>query len=84
MSVEPEYEWPRPPVGGYTAEDLGRLPNLPPHTELVDGSLVSVSPQAEFHMRALRVLDNALRDAAPAEFEVVREMTVTLGPRDRP
>lgn len=41
MSVEPGYEWPRPPEGGYVAEDLDRLPNLPPHTELIDGSLVS-------------------------------------------
>lgn len=84
MSVEPEYEWPRPPVGGYTADDLDRLPNLPPHTELIDGSLVFVGPQALFHMRAMRVLENHLLQAAPPELEVVREMTVTLGPRNRP
>ena len=28
MSVEPEYEWPRPPEGGYTADDLDRLLEL--------------------------------------------------------
>ncbi|HEX5566029.1 MAG TPA: Uma2 family endonuclease [Streptomyces sp.] len=84
MSVEPEYAWPRPPAGGYTADDLDRLPDLPPHTELIDGSLVFVSPQTKFHMRAMRVLEHHLLQAAPPELEVVREMTVTLGKRDRP
>ncbi|PJE96434.1 hypothetical protein CUT44_18190 [Streptomyces carminius] len=84
MSVEPEYAWPRPPAGGYTADDLDRLPDLPPHTELIDGSLVFVSPQTKFHMRAMRVLEHNLLLAAPPELEVVREMTVTLGERDRP
>lgn len=84
MSVEPEYEWPRPPVGGYTSDDLDRLPNLPPHTELLDGSLVLVSPQAKFHMRAVNVLMKNLVQCAPPEIEVIREMTVTLGRRNRP
>lgn len=84
MSVEPEYAWPRPPAGGYTADDLDRLPDLPPHTELIDGSLVFASPQTKFHMRAMRVLENRLHQAAPSELEVVREMTITLGKRDRP
>lgn len=84
MSVEPEYVWPQPPVGGYTADDLDRLPNLPPHTELIDGSLVFVSPQSKFHMRAMRVLEKTLLHAAPPELEIVREMTITIGPRNRP
>ncbi|OEU95769.1 Uma2 family endonuclease [Streptomyces oceani] len=86
MSVEPEYEyaWPQPPVGGYTAEDLDRLPNLPPHTELIDGSLVFVSPQTKFHMRAMRVLESNLCRVVPEHLEVVREMTVTVGRRNRP
>lgn len=84
MSVEPEYEWPRPPEGGYTADDLDRLPNLPPHTELIDGSLVFVSPQAYFHMRAIRVLEKHFLRCAPPEVEVIREMTVTLGRANRP
>ncbi|UGY92376.1 Uma2 family endonuclease [Streptomyces gobiensis] len=75
---------PRPPVGGYTANDLDRLPNLPPHTELLDGSLVFVSPQDKFHMRAMRVLETCLLQAAPPELEVIREMTVRLGLRNRP
>lgn len=84
MSVEPEYTWPRPPAGGYTADDLDRLPGLPPHTELIDGSLVFVSPRTKFHMRAVRLVEHRLLAAAPPEVEVVREMTVTLGKRDRP
>lgn len=82
MSIEPE--WPRPPVGGYTSDDLDRLPNLPLHTELIDGSLVFVSPQAKFHMRVINVLMTGLLQQAPPEVEVIREMTVTLDRSNRP
>ncbi|MFI9415012.1 hypothetical protein [Nocardia gamkensis] len=40
MDLEPYPQWLRPPPGGFVAEDLDRLPDLPPHTELIDGSLV--------------------------------------------
>ncbi|MFD4995883.1 Uma2 family endonuclease [Streptomyces buecherae] len=82
MPFTPQPEWPRPPVGGYTADDLDRLPNLPPHTELIDGSLVFVSPQTKFHMRVMRLLEHSLVLAAPDDLEICREMTVRLGPRD--
>lgn len=36
--------WPTPPTGGWTADDLDRIPNLPPHTELIDASLVFAAP----------------------------------------
>ncbi|NGO72651.1 Uma2 family endonuclease [Streptomyces boncukensis] len=84
MSVEPEYEWPVPPVGGYTPEDLDRLPNLPPHTELIDGSLVFVSPQAYFHMLAINLLMRHLTQQAPSSLLVMREMTVTMDRGNRP
>ncbi|MFJ2782291.1 Uma2 family endonuclease [Kitasatospora sp. NPDC087315] len=84
MSVAPYPDWLRPPVGGYTAEDLDRLPDLPPHTELLDGSLIFVSPRTKFHMRMLRALERALEDAAPDGWEVWREMTVKLNKRNRP
>lgn len=58
--LDDDYEWARPPEGGWTADGLDELPNLPPHTELIDGSLVFVSPQTSFHMRAIRLLDVAL------------------------
>lgn len=89
MSLEPgtdaeAFEWPRPGVEGFTAEDLDRLPGLPPHTELIDGSLVVVSPQAMFHSLVMRHLEAILLRAAPAEFNIVREMTVRLDKRNRP
>lgn len=40
--------WPVPPPDGYTVDDFFTL-DLPPHTELIDGSLVFVSPQRAFH-----------------------------------
>ncbi|MEV7776165.1 Uma2 family endonuclease [Kitasatospora sp. NPDC086791] len=84
MSIAPYPDWIRPPAGGYTAEDLDRLPDLPPHTELIDGSLIFVSPQTTFHMRTLRRLERALEDAAPTGWQVWREMTVRLDRRNRP
>jgi len=49
MTAAPLPDWVMPPPEGFTAEDLDRLADLPPHTELIDGSLVFVSPQASFH-----------------------------------
>ncbi|MFJ7245226.1 Uma2 family endonuclease [Kitasatospora sp. NPDC098652] len=83
MSIEQYPDWLRPPVGGYTAEDLDRLPDLPPHTELIDGSLIFVSPQTMFHMSTLRILEWALVAAVPPGWAVWREMTVTLNRRNR-
>ncbi|GAA3848660.1 Uma2 family endonuclease [Streptomyces sedi] len=86
MSVEPTptYQWPRPPQDGYVADDLDRLPNLPPHTELIDGSLVIVSPQTLFHLLTVELLTGQLARATPPELRAFREMTVTLGAKDRP
>ncbi|MFE9920902.1 Uma2 family endonuclease [Streptomyces sp. NPDC005774] len=82
--LDDDYQWPRPPQGGWTADDLDELPHLPPHTELIDGNLVLTSPQTIFHMRTIRLLDNSLFEQVPDEFEVYREFTVTLGKRNRP
>lgn len=84
MSAQPVFEWPLPPPGGYTAADLDRIPDLPPHTELIDGSLVFVSPQKVFHTLALYLLEQGLRRTAPENLRVRREMSVILGPRQRP
>jgi Uma2 family endonuclease len=83
-SAEPVPDWPRPPPGGFAAEDLDRLPDLPPHTELIDGSLVFVSPQTNFHTLVMRILEQGLGRAAPETLRVRREMTVTLRSRQRP
>ncbi|MEU1277909.1 Uma2 family endonuclease [Streptomyces sp. NPDC005805] len=87
MSVEPtaqQAEWPVPPVGGWTADDLDTLPNLPPHTELIDGSLVFVSPQTLFHSRAVDFFTWQLHALAPEDFEVVREFTIDVDRQNRP
>ncbi|MEV0178391.1 Uma2 family endonuclease [Streptomyces sp. NPDC050625] len=82
--LDEDYEWPRPPVGGWTADDLDRLPNLPPHTELIDGSLVFVSPQTRFHLRTVRLLEYALLSQVPDAYDVDREFSVKLDRRNRP
>ncbi|MER6344579.1 Uma2 family endonuclease [Streptomyces sp. NPDC001595] len=87
MSVAPKAStpsWPTPPEGGWTADDLDRLPNLPPHTELIDGSLVFVSPQTLFHSRAVSFFEWQLQSLAPAEFEVIREFTIDIDRQNRP
>ncbi|MEU0544866.1 Uma2 family endonuclease [Nocardia sp. NPDC005978] len=77
-------EWLRPPPEGFAASDLDRLPGLPPHTELIDGSLVFASPQTQFHSLAITLLESALRQAAPPTLRIRRQMTVTLGQVQRP
>ncbi|MGW2597837.1 Uma2 family endonuclease [Streptomyces klenkii] len=91
MSAAPEYEveeqqytWPIPPEGGWTADDLDRIPGLPPHTELIDGSLVFVSPQRKFHTRTMWLLENALLAHVPDDLDVDREMSIKLDRRNRP
>ncbi|MGW1746826.1 Uma2 family endonuclease [Streptomyces sp. NPDC002092] len=81
---EPAYRWPIPPPGGWTADDLDRIPGLPPHTELIDGSLVFMSPQTAFHARCMRLLENTLLGQAPDHLDVMREMTVKLDAKNRP
>lgn len=76
-------EWPVPPVDGYTVDDYFRL-DLPPHTELIDGSLVFVSPQRDFHGLVVEVLLSGLRRTAPEHLRVRREMAVVLDPRNAP
>ncbi|MGW9496659.1 Uma2 family endonuclease [Streptomyces prasinus] len=83
-SVEHRHPWPVPPVDGYTVDDLFTLPDLPPHTELIDGSLVFVSPQRRFHFLVIDLLVNGLRGSLGPEFSVEREMTVILDKRNGP
>ncbi|KPC83327.1 Uma2 family endonuclease [Streptomyces sp. NRRL S-4] len=88
MTAEPitgrSSRWPVPPQDGYTVDDLFTLPDLPPHTELLDGSLIFVSPQRIFHSRMIDLLTYGLRSGAPSELKVVREMTVALDRRNAP
>ncbi|MET7681977.1 Uma2 family endonuclease [Streptomyces sp. NPDC005423] len=82
--AETASRWPTPPQDGYTVDDLFTLPELPPHTELIDGSLVFVSPQRDFHATVIDLLVTGLRRTAPPEFKVRREMTVILDSRNGP
>lgn len=81
MTAEPttdDVRWPVPPQQGYTVDDLFTLPNLPPHTELIDGGLVFVAAQNRFHSQMTFLLQLRLRDAVPDGLDVAREMTVVL------
>lgn len=82
--TEPGTRWPVPPQEGWTVDDLLTLPDLPPHTELIDGSLVFVSPQRDFHGVVIDLLVSGLRQAAPSHLKVRREMTVVLDRRNAP
>ncbi len=88
MTAEPiaghSGRWPVPPQDGYTVDDLCTLPDLPPHTELLDGSLVLASPQRDFHSTMIDLLVSGLRASAPRELKVRREMTVVLDRRNGP
>ncbi|MGW4641529.1 Uma2 family endonuclease [Sphaerisporangium sp. NPDC004334] len=84
MSVDPLPDWVIPPQGGFTADDFFRMPGLPPHTELIDGSLVFVSPQAKWHSRVINLLVGELDAQAPPHLRADREMAVRLAKRQVP
>jgi Uma2 family endonuclease len=69
--------------GPYTAEDLDRIPDLPQHTELIDGNLIFVSPQAYFHLLAINAISRALERTVPPHLLVADRMTVKLDMRNR-
>ncbi|MEV6730288.1 MULTISPECIES: Uma2 family endonuclease [unclassified Streptomyces] len=82
--IEPAYRWPIPPTVGWTADDLDLLPDLPPHTELIDGSLVFRSPQTLFHMRTVSFITYRLEALIPPGLEVIREFTIDIDRHNRP
>ncbi|MFJ1755821.1 Uma2 family endonuclease [Kitasatospora sp. NPDC088134] len=82
-ALTPYPDWLRPPPTGYRAEDLDHLPDAPPHTELIDGSLVFTAPRTRWETRTTGLLHSAL-EAAPPDWEVWRSMTVVLDERNRP
>ena len=83
MSGEPVPDWMRPD-GGFRAADLDLLPGLPPHTELIDGGLVFVSPQRRFHDRVMFLVQVALSANVPPGWDVCREMSIVLDDHQRP
>ncbi|MFF3861856.1 Uma2 family endonuclease [Streptomyces sp. NPDC002209] len=81
--IESAYRWPIPPTVGWTADDLDLLPDLPPHTELIDGSLVFRSPQTLFHMRTVSFINYRLEALIPPRLEVMREFTIDIDRHNR-
>ncbi|MFB4299092.1 Uma2 family endonuclease [Actinomadura sp. NTSP31] len=84
MDPEALPDWVIPPPDGFTADDFLRMRGLPRHTELIDGSLVFVSPQSLWHFLVIELLVDGLRRSAPEYLRVIREMTVKLGERQVP
>ncbi|MFF4080136.1 Uma2 family endonuclease [Streptomyces sp. NPDC001777] len=83
QSRRDDSKWPVPPPDGYTVDEFFTL-DLPPHAELIDGSLVFVSPQRKFHTLAMYLLEQGLRSHVPEDLRVRREMAVVLGRRNVP
>ncbi|MEU1024923.1 Uma2 family endonuclease [Streptomyces sp. NPDC005904] len=83
-SVEQRGRWPVPPPTGYSVDDLFTLPDLPPHTELIDGSLIFVSPQSYLHLLSIKLLERGLEQTLPTELKVVREMNVVIDQHNAP
>lgn len=85
--LEPVPDWIIPSSDGFTAEDLDRLREIPSHTELIDGTLVFVSPRTRFHSLVMFLLERELRHTAPAvPAYSLRERSIggcssTAGPR---
>ncbi|GAA3444073.1 Uma2 family endonuclease [Planomonospora venezuelensis] len=88
----PLANWPYPPPGGWTADDLDSLPLDGPngeldffkHVELLDGALIFMSPQRRFHERLIRELTNYLDAQAPEEFAAVSQMDIKIDEFQRP
>ncbi|MDG9705630.1 Uma2 family endonuclease [Streptomyces sp. DH37] len=76
--------WPMPPQDGCTVDDFLSLPDLPPHTELVDGSPVFVGPQRNLHAPTPYLPEHGLRATVPEHYRVRRETVVVLTDRTAP
>jgi Uma2 family endonuclease len=84
MSAEAISNWMHIPQGEWTADDLDRVPEEVGRCEVLDGVLIVMSPQRNFHARVMMRLAAALDAAAPDGWEATMEMTVRLGKKNRP
>ncbi|WP_033322615.1 Uma2 family endonuclease [Actinomadura atramentaria] len=84
MGAESLTHWLTPPPGGFTVDDFLSMRDLPRHTELIDGSLVFVSPQQIWHVRIIDLIREELKRQAPPEWRVEREMSVRLAKHEMP
>lgn len=83
-SDTPAPAWPVPPEGGWKADDLDSLADLPQHTQLIDAGLVFPCPQSVFHTRATGFFGRGLSSSAPPELEVIQRFTIDIDPQNRP
>ncbi|MGK5732590.1 Uma2 family endonuclease [Streptomyces sp. URMC 124] len=64
---------------GWEADDLDHVPELPRHTDLIDGSLVLMtSPQRSWHDRVIRRLTAVLEEQVLGDCTAEARMTVRL------
>lgn len=77
-------DWVIPPPEGFSADEFLRMPGLPPHTELIDGSLVFVSPQRKWHSSVVDRFRGELDAQVPAGWRADRDMALKVGVRQVP
>ncbi|WP_328562108.1 Uma2 family endonuclease [Streptomyces coelicoflavus] len=75
--------WPVPPDGGWAADDLDRLPDLPQHTQLIDAGLVFPCPQSAFHERATSFFGRQLSTAAAQGLDVLCRFSIDVDRQNR-
>ncbi|MEU0226747.1 Uma2 family endonuclease [Streptomyces sp. NPDC006284] len=86
MSTAPEaspLSRPVPPDGGWTADDLDRLSDLPPHTQLLDAGLVFPCPQSAFHERATSFFGRQLSGVATPGLDVLCRFSTDIDRQNR-
>lgn len=71
------------PDGGWTADDLDRLPGLPQHTQLIDAGLVFPCPQSVFHQRATSFFGRQLSTAAVTGLDVLCRFSIDVDRQNR-
>ncbi|MFI1755681.1 Uma2 family endonuclease [Streptomyces sp. NPDC020571] len=76
-------DWPVPPDGGWTAEDLDRLPGLHQHTQLIDAQLVFPCPQTAFHERATSFFGQQLSLAVVPGLDILCRFSVDVDRQNR-
>ncbi|MFI6293323.1 Uma2 family endonuclease [Nonomuraea sp. NPDC050790] len=84
--------WPYPPAGGWTSDDLDLLPQDGPNGELdlfkrvevIDGALILRSPQRRFDESVISNLCSVLDAQVPESLAVATHMDIKIGKRQRP
>ena len=74
-------DWLIPPTDGFTTDEFLKMDGLPPHTELIDGSLVFVGPQRDFHGLTMYLLESGLRGSVPEHLRRVPKSVIANASR---